>query len=428
MILLPEEWVMIYDALFNSENGVLSDQDSDPYYFLDNFSKSQLASLEKVIAYFDNVLSRRSNRLLPISIRITFAILSYIQRKMKIVSQISDFSTYELFENMLLMERGGLAFRLLNQMVDQGQNGQFAGSFSKTLELMGFREFSFISQMRHNLTHQEAPNKKNLEMCLVIILKELKRLYWDVQAKLYIEMKIMQEPPKPKSKKKNPSKENPNQTLQRAVNCEYFDLLNVQNNFTGFVNSECSKKENKDGASQSFTRNHLKKLHRKSFMVAYLFEKVLSTLTQNVTNINTVELEQTMLPDISVIASIIDSLSSNKESLEEILRGHTAKMDQIICLCKIIGGLHKVDEVIKRAKQYIDSSNNLDPVLGKRKHPTMNDETAIQKREGKGIKIGIKLAKWLKSNKVFENMMKFQDNTAKSNEWEISGAFSHEIN
>lgn len=258
MFISQEEWLLLYRQLFAVKDGILSGLGSrSDKEFIDGLDKARQTALQRLMAYYELTLKRRAIRSLPLAVRLTFSIIDYFLSKYRLFSDLKNLDAMDGYLKTILVQKSLSSYRLLSQIVDQSQTSKFTGSFSRTLKELGFEEFSFVSQMRHNLIHQGQPSSKYLESSLVIILREMKRLYWDKQYIGYLELKLvtMEDVKLPVRVKYLGDK------LHAGIKGEYFDLMRVQTDFLEVLktlkNENSSKKSKNIPNEDNYTNSDI---------------------------------------------------------------------------------------------------------------------------------------------------------------------------
>lgn len=84
---------------------------------------------------------------------------------------------FEQFRELLLVKYATQVFKLVGQIVDQNQTSRFQQSFKVTLERLNFQNYELISELRHNLTHQDIPEAHFLESGLICVLRDIFHVY-----------------------------------------------------------------------------------------------------------------------------------------------------------------------------------------------------------------------------------------------------------
>lgn len=160
-----EEFFTIYSLIYKTEKTLT------PSPFLPNLTYKTLKSqylctptnLQTAVTYYKKVIKKRNSNKIPISIKLTFQILSYILKSPKNQKSIA----LDLIRN-------------LNQLVDMNQKSKNVVSFSQILSNLGIERdlVDILSECRHAIVHKKFPSESCLEICNCFLILFLKEKFW----------------------------------------------------------------------------------------------------------------------------------------------------------------------------------------------------------------------------------------------------------
>ena len=337
MIISVQEWEYLYREI---RHLLGPEKFEDCQNFYQRLGEEDFKRMEALLGYYRAVLLTRSQKTVPLSIELTFKIIELFHDKNQAFKDLRDLRRVERYQDMALINHSVEIFRILGQIVDQNQSSKFTLSFSNSLRELCFVDYSLISQTRHNLTHQAPPSSKVLEFTIVKLLSEILVLYWDKQAH-WLEVAGLMEGFGSKigqKKKKSVSALN-------SVNSEYVDLLATQKRFEDFrelckTNFKAIKDLEK--LTQSFVKTHLKKVHRKLYIVNLVIVELNHLITEQITSQFGEEDDNSPLKsDYEVLRIIFKQLmalfAKNRQMFAKLVRKTKVmnRVNQLICMANL---------------------------------------------------------------------------------------------
>lgn len=181
-ILCFEEWLFLYEMVFNTEAlAKLNINKSSPLELSKVIVNPEIDNLKSAREYYNNIILLRSQKKIPLSISLTLSVVEFYVKKEEIIQNEKDIDrANDMLLNIAKVQTNEV-FRKLSQIIDMNQQSKFAKSFAFILKKLGFKFSDTLAEARHYQAHKGDYNQATCELLLNYVITEIYYLYWKDQ-------------------------------------------------------------------------------------------------------------------------------------------------------------------------------------------------------------------------------------------------------